>query len=125
MSEGAAKTAFCRALGKVRAQLTILEECWRPSFARSLVPKITALRRDLDEYLAYYNFDRAHTGRLTKGRVPRRDRLRCPQDGSRTMSGCHHNLGIGQPSLPGRVSSNLDLVRSIYGVLGTRNWHRS
>jgi transposase InsO family protein len=53
-----------------RAQLTILEECWRPSFARSLVPKITALRRDLEEYLAYYNFDRAHTGRLTKGRVP-------------------------------------------------------
>jgi hypothetical protein len=51
-------------------QLTILEECWRPSFARSLVPKITALRRDLDEYLAYYNFDRAHTGRLTRGRVP-------------------------------------------------------
>ncbi len=32
--------------------------------------KITALRRDLDEYLAYYNFDRAHTGRLTRGRVP-------------------------------------------------------
>jgi transposase InsO family protein len=53
-----------------RAQLTILEECWRPSFARSLVPKITALRRDLDEYLHYYNTDRAHTGRLTHGRVP-------------------------------------------------------
>ena len=53
-----------------RAQLTILEECWRPSFARSLVPKITALRRDLEEYLSYYNLDRAHTGRLTKGRVP-------------------------------------------------------
>jgi transposase InsO family protein len=53
-----------------RVQLTILEECWRASFARSLVPKITALRRDLEEYLAYYNTDRAHTGRLTKGRVP-------------------------------------------------------
>src|SRR4029077_11956513 len=53
-----------------RVPLTILEECWRPSFARSLVPKITALRRDLDEYLAYYNFDRAHTGRHTQGRVP-------------------------------------------------------
>jgi transposase InsO family protein len=53
-----------------RAQLTILEECWRPSFARSLVPKVTALRRDLDEYLSYYNFDRSHTGRLTRGRVP-------------------------------------------------------
>ena len=53
-----------------RVQLTILEECWRPSFARSLVPKLTALRRDLDEYLHYYNTDRAHTGRLTKGRLP-------------------------------------------------------
>jgi transposase InsO family protein len=53
-----------------RAQLTILEECWRPAFARSLAPKITALDRDLDEYLSYFNFDRAHTGRLTRGRVP-------------------------------------------------------
>jgi transposase InsO family protein len=53
-----------------RAQLTILEECWRPAFSRSLAPKITALERDLDEYLRYYNADRAHTGRLTKGRVP-------------------------------------------------------
>jgi hypothetical protein len=33
-------------------------------------PKITGLRRDLDEYLETYNFDRAHTGRLTQGRVP-------------------------------------------------------
>jgi transposase InsO family protein len=53
-----------------RLQLTILEECWRPAFARSLAPKITALDRDLDEYLTYFNFDRAHTGRLTRGRVP-------------------------------------------------------
>ena len=53
-----------------RAQLTILEECWRPAFSRSLAPKITALRRDLDEFLRYYNHDRAHTGRLTAGRVP-------------------------------------------------------
>jgi transposase InsO family protein len=53
-----------------RLQQTILEECWRPAFARSLVPKLTALERDLKQYLAYYNFDRAHTGRLTRGRVP-------------------------------------------------------
>src|SRR5436190_6552388 len=53
-----------------RVQLTILEECWRPAFSRSLAPKITALRRDLDEYLDYYNADRAHTGRCTRGRVP-------------------------------------------------------
>jgi transposase InsO family protein len=53
-----------------RVQLTILEECWRPAFSRSLAPKITALERDLDEFLDYYNHDRAHTGRLTQGRVP-------------------------------------------------------
>ena len=53
-----------------RVQLTILEECWRPAFARSLVPKMTALSQDLDEYLIDYNYDRAHTGRLTNGRVP-------------------------------------------------------
>ncbi len=53
-----------------RVQLTILEECWRAAFSRSLAPRITALKRDLDEYLRYYNLDRAHTGRLTQGRVP-------------------------------------------------------
>jgi transposase InsO family protein len=53
-----------------RLQQTILEECWRPSFARSLIPKLTALERDLNRYLDYYDFDRAHTGRLTRGRIP-------------------------------------------------------
>jgi transposase InsO family protein len=37
-----------------RVQRTILEECWRPSFARSLVPKIGGLSRDLESYLRYY-----------------------------------------------------------------------
>jgi transposase InsO family protein len=53
-----------------RVQRTILEECWRPSFARSLVPKLTGLVRDLAAYLRYYNEERAHTGRLTAGRTP-------------------------------------------------------
>jgi transposase InsO family protein len=53
-----------------RVQRTILEECWRPSFARSLVPKMGGLSRDLERYLAYYNTERAHTGRLTQGRTP-------------------------------------------------------
>jgi transposase InsO family protein len=53
-----------------RAQRTILEECWRPSFARSLVPKLNGLSRDLAAYLRYYNDERAHTGRLTAGRTP-------------------------------------------------------
>src|SRR5439155_23396474 len=53
-----------------RVQRTILEECWRPSFARSLVPKLTGLSRDLAAYLRFYNEERAHTGRLTNGRTP-------------------------------------------------------
>jgi transposase InsO family protein len=53
-----------------RVQRTILEECWRPTFARSLVPKFTALRRDLVAYLGYYNHQRAHTGRRNQGRTP-------------------------------------------------------
>lgn len=53
-----------------RLQQTILEECWRPAFARSLVPKSSALGLDLERYLDTYNFDRAHTGRLTRGRGP-------------------------------------------------------
>lgn len=51
-------------------QRTILDECWRPSFARSLVPKYTALRRDLADYLELFNFERVHDGRYTKGRTP-------------------------------------------------------
>ena len=55
-----------------RVQGTILEECWRPTFARSLVPHYTALRRDLADYLAYCNYERAHTGRLANAaRRPR------------------------------------------------------
>lgn len=53
-----------------RVQRTILEECWRPSFARSLVPKLGGLVRDLEAYLRFYNEERAHTGRLTNGRTP-------------------------------------------------------
>lgn len=53
-----------------RVQRTILEECWRPSFARSLVPKLNGLTRDLAAYLRYYNEERAHTGRLSNGRTP-------------------------------------------------------
>lgn len=53
-----------------RFQGTVLEECWKPAFARYLVPRKTGLRRDLENYLRYYNFDRAHTGRWTKGRTP-------------------------------------------------------
>ena len=53
-----------------RVQQTILDECWRPAFARHLIPRYTGLRHDLERYLRYYNTDRAHTGRNNRGRVP-------------------------------------------------------
>jgi transposase InsO family protein len=49
---------------------TILDECWRPAFARYLFPRFTGLRRELDTYLRFYNYDRVHHGRLTRGQIP-------------------------------------------------------
>ncbi len=49
---------------------TILDECWRPAFARYIYPRLTGLRRELDTYLRFYNHDRVHHGRLTRGRIP-------------------------------------------------------
>jgi len=48
----------------------ILEECWRPAFARYLYPRYTGLKRELERYLVDYNYDRVHHGRLTNGRIP-------------------------------------------------------
>lgn len=53
-----------------RFQGTVLEELWKPAFARYLVPGYDGLQRDLEQYLVYYNTDRAHTGRWTRGRTP-------------------------------------------------------
>jgi transposase InsO family protein len=53
-----------------RVQETILDECWKPTFARFLIPKQTGLRRELEEYVHLYNTDRAHTGYRNKGRTP-------------------------------------------------------
>ena len=53
-----------------RVQETILDECWKPAFARYLIPKYTGLRLDLNRHLTYYHTDRAHTRRWTKGRTP-------------------------------------------------------
>src|SRR5271170_7365495 len=49
---------------------TILDECWRPAFARYIYPRYTGLKRELDTYLRFYNSDRVHHGRLTQGRIP-------------------------------------------------------
>jgi len=53
-----------------RLSRTILEECWRPAFARYLYLRFGGLRRDLNAYLHDDNYDREHHGRITQGRVP-------------------------------------------------------
>lgn len=53
-----------------RVQQTVLDECWKPAFARFLIPKQTGLRRELDEYVRLYNTDRAHNGYRNKGQTP-------------------------------------------------------
>jgi transposase InsO family protein len=53
-----------------RLHRTILEECWRPAFARFLQIRFTGLERELERYIGYYNHERAHTGRITAGRTP-------------------------------------------------------
>jgi transposase InsO family protein len=53
-----------------RLHRTILEECWRPAFARYLHVRFSGLRRDLARYLHDYNLDREHHGRITQGRRP-------------------------------------------------------
>lgn len=53
-----------------RLHRTILEECWRPAFARYLQVRFSGLRRDLATYLHDYNYDREHHGRHTNGRCP-------------------------------------------------------
>lgn len=51
--------------GHVEAlQRLILEECWRPAFARYLLPRYTGLKRELERYLSEYNFARVHHGRI-------------------------------------------------------------
>jgi transposase InsO family protein len=53
-----------------RLHRTILEECWRPAFARFLQVRYSGLRHHLEHYLHTYNHHRAHTGRITAGRCP-------------------------------------------------------
>jgi transposase InsO family protein len=53
-----------------RLHRTILEECWRPAFARYLQVRFTGLRQELEIYLDEYNNRREHHGRNTRGRPP-------------------------------------------------------
>jgi transposase InsO family protein len=53
-----------------RLHRTLLEECWRPAFARFMQVRYRGLQRELAESLRFYNYQRAHTGRITAGRCP-------------------------------------------------------
>jgi hypothetical protein len=55
-----------------RVHRTILEECWKPAFARYLIPRYTGVRLELERRLNYHNTDRAHSGRWTKAARQRR-----------------------------------------------------
>lgn len=57
--------------GKVeRVQGTILEEFYKPVLSNYVEPSITGLRRDLADYLTYYNWQRPHTGKWNQGKTP-------------------------------------------------------
>jgi len=48
----------------------ILDECWRPAFARYLFPRCSCPRGALDTYVRFYSHDRVHHARLTRGQIP-------------------------------------------------------
>jgi hypothetical protein len=47
----------------------MLEECLEACLRRYLHVRFTGLKRDLEQWPRYNAFDRAHTGRLTCGRI--------------------------------------------------------
>lgn len=57
--------------GKVeRVQGTFLQEFYQPTLIGYVQPSITGLRRDLNEYVHYYNWNRPHRGKWNKGKTP-------------------------------------------------------
>jgi transposase InsO family protein len=85
-----------------RVQLTIPEECRRPAFARSLVPKMTALQRPPRVPHRLQLRPRPYRTPHPRTRA-RRHRLRRAQDQPRTMTISRHNSGLGRPRPPERA----------------------
>ena len=46
------------------------EEFYAVAFRKTFYESLEQLQRDLDEYLAFYNCERAHQGYRTQGRTP-------------------------------------------------------
>ena len=53
-----------------RFHKTILQEFYQVTFRKKLYQDLTALQKDLDEWLVYYNNERTHQGKMCCGRTP-------------------------------------------------------
>ena len=53
-----------------RFHKTVLQEFYQVAFRRKIYRSIEELQKDLDEWLAYYNHDRTHQGKICCGRTP-------------------------------------------------------
>lgn len=53
-----------------RFQRTILEEFYQPIFRTRFFKTVPELQKELDNYLVYYNFQRAHFGAVKTGTTP-------------------------------------------------------
>lgn len=53
-----------------RFHKTILQEFYQVTFRRKIYQSIEELQHDLDEWIAYYNTDRTHQGKMCCGRTP-------------------------------------------------------
>jgi len=53
-----------------RFHKTILQEFYQVAFRRKLYLSLEELQTDLDAWLAYYNNERTHQGKMCSGRTP-------------------------------------------------------
>jgi len=53
-----------------RFHKTILQEFYQVTFRKRLYGDIEELQKDLDEWMAYYNNERTHQGKMCCGRTP-------------------------------------------------------
>lgn len=53
-----------------RLHRTMQEEFYAVAFRKKLYSDLDELQRDLDQWLKYYNFERAHSGRYCNGKTP-------------------------------------------------------
>jgi len=53
-----------------RFNRTVLDEFLRPAFRQTFYDSVEHLQKDLDEWLKYYNYERAHQGYRNRGKRP-------------------------------------------------------